>query len=195
MIEQKPSRPRRIILGVFGAILSGCMVCILFQNVCAEPAPVSRQDERLRPEPASQFQRVPVHLYFADRHNSFLKSEQRIMLQSDDPTGFGKAIIESLIKGPQKGLVRTIPAATELRAIYIDSEKVCYVDLSEAVKSNHPGGSNSELLTIYSVVNSLILNVPEIEQVKILIDGNESPTLAGHIDLQFPFKAHMLLIR
>ena len=195
MIEQKPSRPRRIILGVFGAILSGCIFCILFQNVCAEPAPVSRQNEGLRPEPASQFQRVPVHLYFADRRNSFLKSEQWIMLQSDDPTGFGKAIVESLIKGPQKGLVRTIPAATELRAIYIDSEKVCYVDLSEAVKSNHPGGSNSELLTIYSVVNSLILNVPEIEQVKILIDGNESSTLAGHIDLQFPFKAHMLLIR
>ena len=195
MTDHKPSRRTRMILGVFGALLSACVVCFLFQSVSAEPTQVDREDAQQRPRAASQFQKVAVHLYFADRHNSFLKSEQRIMLQSDDPTDFGRAIVESLIKGPQKGLVRTIPAATELRAIYIDPENVCYVDFSEAVKSNHPGGSNSELLTIYSVVNSLILNVPEIEQVKILIDGNESPALAGHIDLQFPSKAHMLLIR
>jgi hypothetical protein len=51
------------------------------------------------------------------------------------------------------------------------------------------------LLTIFSVVNSLILNVSEIDRVKILIDGSETSTLAGHINLQVPFKAHMLLIR
>ncbi len=117
------------------------------------------------------------------------------MHQSNDPVEFGRAIVEALIKGPQKGLVRTIPAGTELSAIYIDPDNVCYVDLSESVTKKHPGGTNSELLTIYSVVNSLILNVSEIKQVKILIEGNEAPTLAGHINLQFPFKAHMLLIR
>ena len=52
-----------------------------------------------------------------------------------------------------------------------------------------------ELLTIYSIVNSLILNVPNIKAVKILINGNEAKTLAGHIDLQTAIKANMLLIR
>jgi hypothetical protein len=37
--------------------------------------------------------------------------------------------------------------------------------------------------------------VPEVEAVKILINGDESATLAGHIDLQVPVKANMLLIR
>jgi hypothetical protein len=82
-----------------------------------------------------------------------------------------------------------------LNALYITPDNVCYVDLSEAVRSQHPGGSNSELLTIYSVVNSLILNIPQIKQVKILIGGNESSTLAGHIDLQDPLRAHLLIIR
>ena len=117
------------------------------------------------------------------------------MRQPHDPVAFGRAIVEALIKGPQKGLVRTIPVGTGLSAIFIDSEKVCYIDLSAAVKEHHPGGSNSEMLTIYSIVNSLILNVSEIKQVKVLIDGNEAPTLAGHISLQDPFRAHMLLIR
>jgi hypothetical protein len=48
---------------------------------------------------------------------------------------------------------------------------------------------------VYSIVNSLILNVTDIEAVKILIEGQESITLAGHIDLQQPLKANMLLIR
>jgi len=39
------------------------------------------------------------------------------------------------------------------------------------------------------------LNIPEIHAVKILIGGRESMTLAGHIDLRFPLKANMLLIR
>ena len=45
------------------------------------------------------------------------------------------------------------------------------------------------------MVNSLVLNVPQIDRVQLLIDGNQAPTLAGHIDLQIPVKADMLLIR
>ena len=69
------------------------------------------------------------------------------------------------------------------------------MDLSAAVRENHPGGVDTELLTVYSIVNSLVLNIPEIRAVKILINGNESMTLAGHIDLQKPVSANMLLIR
>ena len=105
------------------------------------------------------------------------------------------AIVSALIKGPQKGLINTIPAGTRLNALFIAPDGTCYVDLSEEVSRNHPGGSKAELLTIYSMVNSLVLNVPEVEGVQILIDGNEAPTLAGHIDIQLPFKANMLLIR
>ena len=137
----------------------------------------------------------PIHLYFAGRNNYFLMAEQRVILHPDDPADLAHAIVNALIKGPQKSLVKTIPADTRLRALYIIPDGTCYVDLSPAVRENHPGGSKSELLTIYSVVNSLVLNVPEIERVQILIDGNETPTLAGHIDLQLPVKANMLLVR
>ena len=179
MNDPVPSARKRLFLWLLGALLVGCVVILPFQNAEAE----------------TESNKISIHLYFADRNNSFLKSELRVMLQPDDPLEFGRTIVEALIKGPQKGLIRTIPVGTELSAIYIDPDDVCYVDLSESIINKHPGGTNSELLTIYSVVNSLILNVSEISRVKILIDGNEAPTLAGHINLQFPFKAHMLLIR
>jgi hypothetical protein len=50
-------------------------------------------------------------------------------------------------------------------------------------------------MTVYSLVNSIVLNLETVEAVKILIDGQEETTLAGHIDLRNPFTANMLLIR
>jgi hypothetical protein len=38
----------------------------------------------------------------------------------------------------------------------------------------------NEQATVYSIVNSLTYNLPEIRQVKILIGGAEVETLAGH---------------
>ena len=195
MIDPAPLGRKRLFFRLLAALLAGCVVMLPFHNAVAETEPISRNEGPLNSDLPKQPKKIAAHLYFADRDNSFLKSELRVMYQPEDPVEFGRAIVEALIKGPQKGLMRTIPVGTELSAIYIDANQVGYIDLSETVKKMHPGGTNSELLTIYSVVNSLILNVAEIKRVKILIDGNEAPTLAGHIDLQFAFKAHMLLIR
>lgn len=195
MIKFQTNKRKRFVKWAANTLLIGCTSWVLLTVAHAEPAGNSRDLGSREAGFSKQFQKVPVHLYFADRNNSFLKSEQRVLLQPDNPLHFGRAIVEALITGPQKGLLRTLPADTKLNAIYLTADHVCYVDLSEAVRENHPGGSNSELLTIYSVVNSLVLNVTEIERVKILIGGGETPTLAGHIDLQFPVKAHMLIIR
>ncbi len=148
-----------------------------------------------RPAAVSPTQTTLVHLYFSDKDNQFLMAENRVLKISEDPEFFARSIIEALIRGPQKGLARTLPAATAVRATFVTSEGICFVDLTSAAAESHPGGIQSELLTIYSIVNSLVLNVPKIKAVKILINGNESMTLAGHIDLQAPIKANMLLIR
>jgi hypothetical protein len=136
-----------------------------------------------------------VHLYFSDKSNSFLTAEERNLLHSDNPVEFAKIIIKALIEGPRKGHMRTIPAGTTIRALYVTGDGTAYVDISDTIKDSYPGGIKTELFTIYSMVNSLILNIPEIDAVKLLIGGCESMTLAGHIDLSFPFKANMLLIR
>ncbi|MBU4343827.1 MAG: GerMN domain-containing protein [Desulfobacteraceae bacterium] len=136
-----------------------------------------------------------VHLYFADRENRFLIAEDRAVSHSDEPADLGIIIIKELIGGPRKGLMQTIPTGTNLRAFYITRDGTAYVDLTREITEEHPGGVKSEILTIYSIVNTLILNIPEINTVKILIGGHESPILTGHIDLRFSFKADMLLIR
>ena len=186
---------KRIGFTILGIFLAGGMTLMTAAAVNIAGAEPAQKDAPPQGGVAVPTQKSPVHLYFTDRHSYFLRAEQRVVLQPGDPLGLAGTIVQALIKGPQKGLLKTIPADTKLNAIYITPDRTCYVDLSEAVRKNHPGGSKTELLTIYSLVNSLVLNIPEIERVQILIEGNQAATLAGHVDLERPVKADMLLIR
>ena len=52
---------------------------------------------------------------------------------------------------------------------------------------NHPGGSSAEELTVFSLSNTLIANFPAIKTVKILVEGREIQSIAGHLDLTIPY--------
>jgi len=140
-------------------------------------------------------QRDSVYLYFTNMDNFFLYSEQRTFPGHSSALSLGGKIIKALIEGPKKGLVHTMPPETTLKAFFLTEKGVAVVDLSSDIKVRHPGGIQAEIITIYSIVNTLILNIPDINAVKILIGGRESDTLAGHIDIRYPFTADMLLIR
>ena len=185
----------RCLLSVVLAVITGCAVLILFINADKPAVASDRSIPVVQDSGAEQTRKIAVHLYFSDRENGFLKSEERVLVHPNDPASLGRNIIEALIRGPQVGLAETIPAGTSLKALYLTQSGTAYIDMSPEIREAHPGGIESELITIYSMVNSLVLNISEINSVKILIDGSESLTLAGHVDLGSPFKANMLLIR
>jgi len=140
-------------------------------------------------------QKQVVHLYFADAKRPFLVSEERVMIDSGNPAAFARQIVLELINGPAGGKRATIPEKTRLRSFFLLENGTAVVDFSSQFRKNHPGSCRQEQLTLFSVVNSLVLNVPEIDRVKILIDGAESETLTGHVALEFPLTADMLLTR
>ena len=183
---------KQLIIFAVLSILTGSFVSESFLIL---PAISSEPDTFATSVTAKQPEKTVIHLYFSNKENSFLIAEKRLLVQPDDPAQMGKLIIESLIKGPKEGLMRTISSDATLRALFVTEDKTAYADFSPVIRERHPGGCKSEIITIYSIVNSLILNIPEIDTVKILIDGRESMTLAGHIDLRFPLKADMLLVR
>ena len=63
---------------------------------------------------------------------------------------------------------------------------VAYVDLSKEAAAGAAGGSEAELITVYSVVNSLTANFPAVKRVQILVEDKPAATLAGHVDLTRP---------
>ena len=69
-------------------------------------------------------------------------------------------------------------------AVFVDEQGNAYVDLSAPPEP--VAGSSTELLLAYGVVDSIILNCPEVKAVQILFGGREVSTLAGHLDLSRP---------
>ncbi|MCP4748368.1 MAG: GerMN domain-containing protein [Desulfobacteraceae bacterium] len=136
-----------------------------------------------------------VHLYFGDPRGHHLMAEQRIILQSPDPVALCHQLITALIAGPREAGSRTIPSQARLRAVFLLKNGTAVIDFEAGSFDQHPGGAGTELLTVYSIVNTLILNVETIRSVKILVGGQEAATLAGHVDLQQPIAADMLWVR
>ncbi len=95
-------------------------------------------------------------------------------------------ILGELVAGPagESVLCPTVPRGTRLRSVEVAGRNA-HVDLSEEIVRGHWGGSRSEQLTIYSIVNTLA-ELPEVAGVQILIEGSERATIAGHIFLDAP---------
>lgn len=164
--------------------------------VDGDTVPQRRIERPARPAPPPEKYESRVTLYFGDEGGMHLKPEERNLRHSGGSVSLGSGIVQELILGPKTGLVRTLPARTALNAFYLTPENgTAYVDLSEAVSEDHPGGAMTEYLAVFSIVNSLIVNLSEITQVKILIAGREAATLAGHIDLGRAYSADMVLNR
>jgi len=145
-------------------------------------------------DPAAVEQKINVKLFFLAPDQPALLIEDREVAYSADLAQQVRTVVEELVKGPQKGLVGTLPAETKVIDTFVTAAGVAYVDLSKEAAQKHPGGSRGELLSVYSVVNSLAANFPAVKRVQILVDDRQVPTLAGHVDLTRPLTADMTFL-
>lgn len=72
---------------------------------------------------------------------------------------------------------------SEIRAVYLVDPGLAVIDVNGAFANLHRSGVLVEELTVASLIETLSANLPGITRVKILVDGNERDTLAGHVDL------------
>lgn len=150
----------------------------------------NKQDLTMTPEIDGN-NKVTVSLYFSDQNGDYLQVEKR---EIGMVPGLARATINELIAGPKTtGLLRTIPEGTKLLDINIENG-LCRVDLSREFKENHWGGSSGEILTVYSLVDTLT-QFSTIESVEILVEGQIVETLAGHMDLSTPVIRNMEIVK
>lgn len=136
-----------------------------------------------------------VHLYFADGSGRYLSAEERVLEEPADPASAARVLVEALIQGPLRDGTRTLPRDSGLRSLFVTPEGIAFVDFAADAFEHYAGGVETEMLTIYSIVNTLVLNMEDIRRVKFLIGGREAATLAGHVDLGRSFNANMLWVR
>jgi len=143
---------------------------------------------------AAKKEKLKVELYFSDSNERFLTPEVRFIPKAKSQPGQVTELVNALIEGPKTGLVRTIPEKARLINARVDGSGTAVVNFDSAFIEQHPGGSASEVATIYSLTNSITRNMPEVKRVKILVDGKEMETLKGHIDARFPFVPNMEIV-
>jgi spore germination protein GerM len=99
-----------------------------------------------------------------------------------------EAVIEEYFKGPGQGLTSCIPQNVKLLGLYKGADQILYVDLSDEVRRNFQGDALQEYLLLRGLYESLISNLEDISDIKILVDGREIETLGGHVYLKYTLK-------
>lgn len=127
-----------------------------------------------------------LDLYFEERDLGFT--------QRDSASVRAERLLGELLQGPgeSSALLPCLPPGDWIKKVSI-REKQAVVDLKPDLVSAVNGGVASELLALYSMVNTLGFNLG-LDQVIVLIDGQKGYSLGGHILLDEPVRPREDLI-
>jgi len=139
---------------------------------------------------AAEGRRLPVDLYFPGGDGR-LHPERRDLVAPEDPVEQARAVLAALLAGPEDvALLPVFPDGyrdVEVAAVLLGPDGVLLVDLHAPGHAAPPAsGSRQELVTVYSLVNSLALNVPAARRVALLWNGTQPQSFAGHLDTSHP---------
>jgi spore germination protein GerM len=182
-----PPRDRMVLFIAFficAVVLGALMLKKYEMRHRQPPLPAQPQQQGLR----------LVALFFASPDGAGLVREGREIDSCAYPAECVEEVVVELINGPLGNLAPTLPPSTSIRSVRINGD-VAQIDLGEEVVKALPGGSNSEMAAVYSIVNTIAVNFPRIRQVKLMINGRDVETLRGELDLRAPLAPDFTLER
>lgn len=187
---------RRVAVGlVVGAVLIALVLVV--GRGRDEPAPVPSTtlpiDEVVPVEPGEG---TLVPLYYPDE-TGMLSEEEREVVVWTTPAAGAQVLLRALLAGPEsEDLSAPVSESVSLGETFLTPAGQLYVDLVSTELDEPPRtGSQAELLTVFSLVDTVLLNIPEIEGVILLWNGRQLDTFAGHVDTSLPLQAEPDLIR
>ena len=183
---------RRLAIGaalVVAALAGVWMVVSMAPRWYGRPAPTAAVVPSATP--AGPERKIKATLYYVSEDGLSLPGVQREIPFGDPIVEQARRIVEAQLAAAPPPYVSPVPAGTSLRALFVGERGDAFVDLSGEVRGKHPGGALGELFTVYAIVNAITVNLPAIMRVQILIDGRETETLAGHVDLRHPLRKNL----
>ena len=143
------------------------------------------------PTAASPGRKIKARLFYVNDEGVRLTGVERDVAYAESASDQAREIVAAQIAPVVEPLVSAVPAGTTLRAVFLTDAGEAYVDLSREVASAHPGGTLNELLTVYTIVDALTVNLPAVTGVQVLVDGKQVDTLAGHVDIRQPLTKNL----
>jgi hypothetical protein len=138
---------------------------------------------------------ITATLFYGSSDGRALVPVRRDVPAATNVVDQGRQILTVQFQDAPQPYAQVVPKGTKLRAFYVTERGDAFVDLSGEVVSAHPGGSLTELLTVYAIVNAVTANLPAVQRVQLLVEGKEVDTIAGHVDVRRPLDRDATLIR
>ena len=121
-------------------------------------------------------------------HNNRIEMTERKIPKRISNTAIAEAVIEEFFKPTAANGVSAIPQNVKLLGLYKDEGQMLFIDLSDEARRNFQGDALSEYLLLKGIYESLVSNVQDFQDCKILIEGKEIETLGGHFYLKYALK-------
>lgn len=155
-----------------------------------------RAHDRLMAAAASQPIHAPstepvekITLLVADDLDGSLIPVERSFPMPKDPNARARVLLQKLVEeyaAPKS--THPIASASGVDEVFLmpapqQKGVMAVVNLNAAFVQAQPSGIEPETLTLLSMIATLHANLPQITEVRFLVDGQQKDTLAGHADL------------
>ncbi len=149
----------------------------------AAPSPVAAVDTRpLAPPIAGPTERVA--LFVAHDEDGTLRAESALIPMPSGRQQRAEELLRALLSiYLDKNSPHVLGSGAEVRSVFLVDPGVAVIDVNSALADTHRSGVLVEELTVASLIHTISANTQGILRVKILVEGKERETLAGHADL------------
>ena len=175
--------PRHLIIGVSVLLVAALGMSLYAWHMRKIAAPPVAADTRpLAPPVVGPTEQVS--LFVAHDDTGTLEAESAQIPMPSGRQQRAEELVRALLSlYLDKNSPHALGPGSDVRSVFLVDPGVAVIDLNAAFADTHRSGVLVEELTVTSLIHTISANTPGVLKVKILIDGQERPTLAGHADL------------
>jgi hypothetical protein len=173
-----PIRRRKISISL---LIPFAIIALVFGALIWKKMQASREPHPMPQVNQPDATRKVVLFFVAD--GTRLAREAREIPACTDTEACVKELLYELFSGPVGDLEQALPEGAELSEVHLKGD-LAVVDVTQAFVSDLSSGSSAEMLAVYSIINTVCFNYPQIAMVRITVGGGTA-TLK-HLDLSDP---------
>jgi len=171
-----------VLLFVAGA--AGWLVTMHFQSEerqLKEPL-IELRGEAANGAPAPQIpsdDAIAVKIYLPSADG--ITVEERRIRNNPIPVRMAEEVVSEYLKGLKDDLKNV-----KVLGVYRDKRSIIYIDLSDDFKKKFSGDIRDEHDLLKSLYETITINIPGTEDVRLLVDGKEIESIGGHFNALCP---------